>query len=103
MVSMIWPAPDQSWIADGPRETVHCVRPASRSCDGRACGRAKGVSSPVKSLLIRPIEELSEPETVEPAPWAVGSTGSSRSRWAAITLVVAGCLPLMFWHFLGLL
>lgn len=61
------------------------------------------MSSPVKSLLIRPIEELSEPETLEPAPWAVRSAGVSRSRWAAITLVVAGCLPLVFWHFLGLL
>ncbi len=58
---------------------------------------------PVKSLLIRPIAEPSEPDTAEPAPWAVPAANVTRSRWAPITLVVAGCLPLVFWHFIGLL
>ncbi|MFO1095495.1 MAG: exosortase U [Planctomycetaceae bacterium] len=57
----------------------------------------------MKSLLIRPIAEPSEPDTIEPAPWAVPAADVPTSRWAPIALVVAGCLPLVFWHFIGLL
>lgn len=57
----------------------------------------------VKSLLIRPVPAPPEPVRPDPAPWDVPSLNAPTSRWAPILLVAAGCLPLVFWHFVGLL
>ena len=57
----------------------------------------------VKSLLIRPSPEAqAAPSAEQTAPWAVHRSHVPRSRWIAIVLVLSGCLPLVFWHFVGL-
>ena len=55
---------------------------------------------------MRVLENPSEPldSDSQPAPWAVRQPAAGpRTRWVAIILVLSGCLPLMFWHFVGLL
>jgi exosortase len=42
-------------------------------------------------------------EEVRAAPWDVQRAPGPRSRWVAIMLVLSGCLPLVFWHFIGLI
>ncbi|MBL8849873.1 MAG: exosortase U [Planctomycetaceae bacterium] len=60
----------------------------------------------MKLSLTRVLENPSEPldSDVQPAPWAVRQPAPGpRTRWVAIMLVLSGCLPLVFWHFVGLL
>jgi len=53
--------------------------------------------------VAEPISEGVE-EEVRAAPWDVQrTTPGPRSRWIAIMLVLSGCLPLVFWHFIGLI
>ena len=53
--------------------------------------------------VAEPISEGAEDE-VRAAPWDVQrTTPGPRSRWVAIMLVLSGCLPLVFWHFIGLI
>lgn len=81
-------------------------RLAARRPAGRLTS-TNGASSPVKSLLMRAVEEPPSDdaeEAVRAAPWDIQrSTEIPRSRWIAILLVLSGCLPLVFWHFVGLI
>lgn len=62
----------------------------------------------MKSLLLReadPPLSADDEDPLRAAPWAVRPTPAPgpRARWVAILLVLSGCLPLVFWHFVGLL
>lgn len=56
----------------------------------------------MKSLLIRTAPEAQAAPVEQVPPWAVERAQAPRARWIAIVLVLSGCLPLVFWHFVGL-